>query len=45
MKWVGYTAHMRETENAYKIKVGTPEGNTPLERPRHLWDYNIKMEH
>jgi len=24
--------------------VGTPEGKSPLGRPRHKWEYNIKMD-
>jgi hypothetical protein len=30
--------------NAYRILVGTPEGKTPLERPRRRWVDNIKMD-
>jgi len=24
--------------------VGKPEGKRPVRRPRHRWDYNIKMD-
>jgi hypothetical protein len=24
--------------------VGKPEGKSPLGRPRHRWEYNIKMD-
>jgi hypothetical protein len=30
--------------NAYNILVGKPEEKTPLERPRHRWEDNIKMD-
>jgi hypothetical protein len=30
--------------NAYRILVGNPEGKRPLERPRHKWVDNIKMD-
>jgi hypothetical protein len=33
-----------EKWNAYKVSVGKPEGNRPLERPRHRWEDNIKMD-
>jgi hypothetical protein len=32
---------MGERRNAYRILVGKPEGNIPLERPRRRWVYNI----
>jgi hypothetical protein len=31
----GDIARMGEIRNAYKIRVGKPEGNRPLGRPRH----------
>jgi hypothetical protein len=34
---------MGEWKNSYSVLVGKPEGNTPLRRPRHRWDYNIRM--
>jgi hypothetical protein len=30
--------------NAYKVLVGKPEGERPLERSRHRWGDNIKMD-
>jgi hypothetical protein len=33
-----------EKRNAYRILVGKPEGKRPLERPRHRWVDNIKMD-
>jgi hypothetical protein len=35
---------MGERRCAYWILVGTPKGNRPLERPRHRWEDNIKMD-
>jgi hypothetical protein len=33
-----------ENKNAYRILVGKPEGKRPLGRPRHRWDYIIKLD-
>jgi hypothetical protein len=33
-----------EKRIAYRILVGKPEGKIPLERPRHGWVDNIKMD-
>jgi hypothetical protein len=41
---IHYVAHMGETKNAYKIFFCKPEGKRPLERPRHRWEDNIKMD-
>jgi hypothetical protein len=35
---------MGEVRGAYNILVGRPEGRGPLERPRHRWEDNIKMD-
>jgi hypothetical protein len=29
---------------AFKVFVGKPERKQVLTRPRHRWEYNIKME-
>jgi hypothetical protein len=44
MRWAGHVARMGEKTNAYRILVGKPEGNRPLERPRCTWVDNIKMD-
>jgi hypothetical protein len=44
MRWAGHVARMGERRNAYRILVGKPEGKRPLERPRHRWANNIKMD-
>jgi hypothetical protein len=35
---------MGEKRNAYRILVGLPEGERPLERQRRRWVDNIKMD-
>jgi hypothetical protein len=30
--------------NKYNILVGHSEGKKPLARPRHSWEYNIKID-
>jgi hypothetical protein len=35
---------MGERRGIYRFLVGKPEGKTPLGRPRHRWEDNIKME-
>jgi hypothetical protein len=35
---------MAARRGAYKCLVGQPEGKRPLERHRHRWEYNIKMD-
>jgi hypothetical protein len=43
MRWAGNVACM-ERENVHnRVLMGKPEGKRPLERPRHKWEYNIKM--
>jgi hypothetical protein len=34
---------MGEMRNAYRILVGKPDGNRPLERPRLRWEDNIRV--
>jgi hypothetical protein len=35
---------MGKKRNAYRILVGKPAGKSPLGRPRHMWEDNIKMD-
>ena len=44
MRWAGHVAHMGEERRAYGVLVWKPEGKRPLERPRHRWVDNIKMD-
>jgi hypothetical protein len=36
--------HEWETGGAYRLLVRQIEGKSPLGRPRHRWDDNIKMD-
>jgi hypothetical protein len=44
IRWAGHVAHMGDGRGAYRVLVGRPEGKTPLGRPRHMWEDNIKMD-
>jgi len=44
MRWAGHVARIVETRGVYRVLVGKPEGKRPLGRPRHRWEYNIKMD-
>jgi hypothetical protein len=44
MRWAGHLARMGKKRNVYRLLVGKPEGNRPLERPRCRWVDNIKMD-
>jgi hypothetical protein len=44
MRWAGHVACTGERGDAYRILVGKYEGKRSLERPRHRWDDNIKMD-
>jgi hypothetical protein len=35
---------MEEERKVYKVLVGKPEGNRPQGRPRHRWEYGIRMD-
>ena len=35
---------MEEGRSAFKILTGTPAGKSPLGRPRHRWEDNIRMD-
>jgi hypothetical protein len=43
MKWAGHVTRM-ERRCAYRVLLGKPEGNRPLEIPRRRWKDNIKMD-
>ena len=42
MRWAEHVARMGEGKGVYRIFIGKPEGNTPLGRPRHRWEGNIR---
>jgi hypothetical protein len=44
IRWTGHVACMVDIINPYKILVGKHEGKRPLERPRHRWEGNIRMD-
>jgi len=44
MRWEGHVARMEEGRGIYRVLVGKPEGKRPLERHRHRWEDNIKMD-
>jgi hypothetical protein len=44
MKWVGYIACRGDRRGMYKDLVAKPERKRPLGRPRHRWEYSIKMD-
>jgi len=35
---------MGESRDVNRVLVGKPEGKGPLERPRRIWEDNIKMD-
>jgi hypothetical protein len=42
---MGGACRKREVRNSYKILVGKPEGRRRVERSRHEWEYNSKIDH
>jgi hypothetical protein len=44
LRLTGHVARMGDRRGAYRALVGKPEGRRPLERPRHRWEDNIKMD-
>ena len=44
MRWEGHVARMEKRRDTYGVLVGRLEGKRPLERSRHSWKNNIKMD-
>ena len=44
MKWAGHVARMGEERVVYRVLVEKPGGKSPMGRPRHRWEDNIKMD-
>ena len=44
LRWAGHVARMEEGRSAFKILTGKPTGKSPLGRPRHRWEDNIRMD-
>jgi hypothetical protein len=40
----GHVARVGDVRNAYKSFVRKPEGKRPLERLRHRWEDNIRID-
>jgi len=36
-------AHTGKRRGAYIVLMAKPDGKIPLGKPRHIWEYNIKM--
>jgi len=43
MGWERHVARQEEGRGVYRVLMGKPEGRRPVGRPRHRWEYNIKM--
>ena len=44
MRWAGHVVRMGEGRFVNRVLVGKPEGKSPLGKPRHRWEDNIKMD-
>jgi hypothetical protein len=44
MRWEGHVALMGEDRKVYKVLVGKTKRKEPIGRPRHRWDYGIRMD-
>jgi hypothetical protein len=44
MKLAGYVAYMEKRRGVYTVFVGKPEGKRPLQRHKHRWEDNMKMD-
>ena len=44
MRWAEHVASVRERRGVYRVLVGKPDKKSPLKRPRHRWEDNIKMD-
>ena len=43
-RWARHVEHLGEERGVYRVLVGKPAGKRPLERPRHRWVDNIRMD-
>jgi len=44
MRWAGHVARVGERRGVYRVLVGKPEVKKPLDRARHRWEVNIKVD-
>jgi hypothetical protein len=43
MRWTDHVARIGAKRNTYRILVGKPERNIPLDVPKRMWVDNIKI--
>ena len=44
LRWAGHVAKIEEGRSAFKILTCIPTGKTPLGKPRHRWEDNIRVD-
>jgi hypothetical protein len=44
IRWAGHAARLGERRGVYRVLVGKPEGKSPLGRPRHRLENNMKVD-
>jgi hypothetical protein len=44
IRWAGHVARMGAKRNAYRILVAEPAGKRSIERPKRIWEDNIKID-
>jgi hypothetical protein len=44
MRWAEHVERMGANRGVHRVLVGKPEEKSPLGRPRHRWENNIKMD-
>jgi hypothetical protein len=44
MRWVGHIMRVGDGRGVYRVLRGKPERKSPLGRPRHRWEDNIKVD-
>ena len=44
LRWAGHVARMEEGRIVFKMLTGPPTEKSPLGRPRHTWEGNIRMD-
>jgi hypothetical protein len=42
-RWPEYEEYMGTKKSVYKVSVGKPDGNIPIERPSRRWEDIIKI--
>jgi hypothetical protein len=44
IRWAGHVAHMGPRRGVYRVLMVRLKGNSPLERYRHIWEDNKKVD-